>query len=179
MSKLKMKSIGILGGTFDPPHKGHLFISNKSLKNFKLEKVYWVITKKNPFKNRPYLSLKKRKEKCTNLIKKSNKIELMFLEKRLKSVRAIDTIRYFKKNYNRKIFFIMGSDNLISFHKWKDCLKLKKMCKFLIFPRKGFDKHDMKSVINRYRGKKNFIFIKNERIDISSTQLRKRSNGNK
>ena len=53
------------------------------------------------------------------------------------------------------------------------------MCKFLIFPRKGFDKHDMKSVINRYRGKKNFIFIKNERIDISSTQLRKRSNGNK
>ena len=62
MSKLKMKSIGILGGTFDPPHKGHLFISNKSLKNFKLEKVYWVITKKNPFKNRPYFSLKKRKE---------------------------------------------------------------------------------------------------------------------
>ena len=62
MSKLKMKSIGILGGTFDPPHKGHLFISNKSLKNFKLEKVYWVITKKNPFKNRPYSSLKKRKE---------------------------------------------------------------------------------------------------------------------
>ena len=53
------------------------------------------------------------------------------------------------------------------------------MCKFLIFPRKGFDKHDMKSVINRYRGKKNFIFIKNERIDISSTELRKRSNGNK
>ena len=80
MSKLKMKSIGILGGTFDPPHKGHLFISNKSLKNFKLEKVYWVITKKNPFKNRPYLSLKKRKEKCKSLIKKSNKIELMFLE---------------------------------------------------------------------------------------------------
>ena len=50
MSKLKMKSIGILGGTFDPPHKGHLFISNKSLKNFKLEKVYWVITKKTHLK---------------------------------------------------------------------------------------------------------------------------------
>ena len=47
--KLKNK-LGILGGSFDPAHKGHLSISNIAIKSLKLKKIYWVITKKNPFK---------------------------------------------------------------------------------------------------------------------------------
>ena len=52
--------IGILGGTFDPPHKGHLYISKIALKKLRLKKILWVITKKNPFKKNPMFSLKKR-----------------------------------------------------------------------------------------------------------------------
>ena len=49
MNKTKIK-IGVLGGSFDPAHKGHLAISNEAKKRFKLKKVIWAITKKNPFK---------------------------------------------------------------------------------------------------------------------------------
>ena len=52
------KAVGIFGGSFDPPHKGHVEISIISLKKIKLKKIYWVITKKNPFKKKPFFSLK-------------------------------------------------------------------------------------------------------------------------
>ena len=56
----KTKKIGILGGTFDPCHIGHLKISKEAKKKFNLEKVIWTITKKNPFKNESNLSLENR-----------------------------------------------------------------------------------------------------------------------
>jgi nicotinate-nucleotide adenylyltransferase len=58
MAKNNFVNIGILGGSFDPPHKGHIYISKKSIKLLKLEKVIWAITKKNPLKKTPFFSLK-------------------------------------------------------------------------------------------------------------------------
>ena len=59
MRKLFKKNIklGILGGTFDPPHRGHLHISKIALKKLKLKKLMWIVTKKNPLKIKPYLNL--------------------------------------------------------------------------------------------------------------------------
>ena len=53
--KKKYNKIGILGGTFDPPHKGHLYISKFALKKLKLNKLLWVVTKKNPFKKKAFI----------------------------------------------------------------------------------------------------------------------------
>ena len=58
--KKKNIKIGIFGGTFDPPHKGHLYISKIALKKLKLNKLIWVVTKKNPLKQKPYLDIKTR-----------------------------------------------------------------------------------------------------------------------
>ena len=65
MQKLFKKNynkIGILGGTFDPPHIGHLHISKIALKKLRLNAVIWVITKQNPLKQKPYLSIKIKNE---------------------------------------------------------------------------------------------------------------------
>ena len=59
VSKQK-KYLGILGGSFDPAHKGHLVISNITIKKLKLNKIYWIITKKNPFKKKTFYSLDER-----------------------------------------------------------------------------------------------------------------------
>ena len=68
--------IGILGGSFDPVHKGHLQISEIAIKKIKLKKVYWVVTKKNPFKKKPFFSLKQRITKIKKLVGKSKIIEV-------------------------------------------------------------------------------------------------------
>ena len=57
MAKNNLKNIGVLGGSFDPPHKGHLYVSKQSIKRFKLKKVIWAITKKNPLKKSPFFHL--------------------------------------------------------------------------------------------------------------------------
>ena len=54
------KKIGILGGTFDPAHRGHISISKEAKKRFSLNKVIWAVTKKNPFKGKSNLNLDKR-----------------------------------------------------------------------------------------------------------------------
>ena len=79
----KKKGIGILGGSFDPPHKGHLKISNISLKKIKLKKIYWIVTKKNPFKKTPHFSLKERILRCHKITQKNSKIKKFIRECKL------------------------------------------------------------------------------------------------
>ena len=180
MVKNNLKNIGILGGSFDPPHKGHLYLSKQSLKKFKLKKIIWAITKKNPLKIKPFFSLNIRKKMCQRIIKGNKKIKLKHYEDKLKSKSSITLVNYLKKSKKYKIFFIIGSDNLINFHKWKNYKQLLKMSILVVFSRKGFDTKAKKSVIIKHLKSKNIIFVKNRKINVSSTQLRDRIiNGSK
>jgi len=183
MQKSKVKSIGLFGGSFDPPHRGHLKISNITIKKLELKKLYWTITRKNPFKKKSFFSLNERLLKCKKLINKQTKINVLYLEKKIKSSRTIKVLEYFKKkNKNYYIYLVIGSDNLINFHKWSNYKKILKICTLVVFPRKGYDTKAKKSVILKYLKNNNVIFIKTKKIDISSTELRnyiKKINGNK
>ncbi len=173
MSKNKNK-IGIFGGSFDPPHKGHLRISSTSIKKLNLKKVYWIVTKKNPFKKKKLFSLKEIILKCLKLTKKNKKIYVKSIDDKIKSCRTFTIIKHFrKKNKNDELYLIIGSDNLISFHKWDNWKIILKDCHLVVYPRKGFDKKARKSKIIRHIKNKNIIFIKGQKVDISSTKVRK------
>ena len=173
MVKLSNKSIGILGGSFDPVHKGHLTISKIAFQKVKLEKIFWLITKKNPFKKRAYYSLKNRIKLAKKTAKKYKKIKVLYLDKKVKSSRSINLINYFiKKKGLNNIYFIIGSDILIELHKWKNWKKLVKLSKLVVFSRKGYDMKGKKSIVAKYLKNKNIIYIKNKPIIISSTQVR-------
>ena len=108
MGKNNFANIVILGGSFDPPHKGHLYISKKSIKLLNLKKVIWAITKKNPLKKSPFFSLTLRKKLCRKLIKRHKKIQFNYYEDKLKSKTSIALVKFLKKRHKYKIFFIIG-----------------------------------------------------------------------
>tara|TARA_B100000575_G_scaffold52279_1_gene39004 strand:- start:3127 stop:3666 length:540 start_codon:yes stop_codon:yes gene_type:complete len=175
MVKSSKKSIGLLGGSFDPPHKGHLMISKIALKKIKLKNVLWLVTKKNPFKNKSFYSLTQRISKAKKIAKKEKKIEVMSLDKIVNSSRSINTINYLiNKKKMTNIYFIIGADNLIKFHKWKSWKKIVKLTKLIVFSRRGYDKKGKKSIVAKYL-KNKIIFINNKPITISSTKIRRQA----
>ena len=100
---LKKNKIGILGGTFDPAHRGHLVISKEAARRFKLKQIIWAITKKNPFKNKSKTSLSKRISYCKKIIQKINYIKVKFYEDLIKSNRIINLIDFFYKKKKNEI----------------------------------------------------------------------------
>ena len=172
MASIQKKNIGLLGGSFDPAHKGHLGISQIAIKKFKFNKLYWVITKRNPFKNETFYSLEQRIKYAKKISKIQKKIEVIYLENIIKSSRTINLVNYFIKKKNIKnIHLIIGTDNLIKFHNWKSWKKIVKLVKLIVFSRKGYDRKGMKSIVVK-NFKNNIIFIKNKHITISSTKLK-------
>ncbi len=178
MANIQKKYIGILGGSFDPVHKGHLGISKIAIRKFKLKKIYWVVTKKNPFKNKTFYSLNERVNLAKKISRTQKKIQTIHLENIIKSSRTIDMVNYFIRKKNIKnIYFIIGSDNLIRFHKWKSWKKIVKLVKLMVFSRRGYDRKGMKStVVKNFKNK--IIFVKNKHITISSTQLKNKTSLN-
>ena len=175
MEKNQNNKIGILGGSFDPAHTGHLAISKIAIKKVRLNKIYWVITKKNPFKKKPFFSLKKRLRRAKEIVKKNDKIQVLYLDNKIKSSRSIDMIKHIsKKESLSNLYFIIGSDILYEFHRWKSWKKIVKLAKLIVFSRKGYDKKRKEFVVVKYLKKNNLTFIKNKPIEISSTILREK-----
>ena len=169
----KKNKIGILGGSFDPPHKGHLIISKEAARRFKLKKIFWAITKKNPFKKYSATNLFTRIKYCKKIIKNTNFIKVKFYEDIIKSNKTIDLINYLKKNRNIKVYFLMGADNLINFHKWHKSKLISKKSNIIVFDRHGFKKNSLKSKTFMKLGKRIITFVEFKKVNISSSQLRK------
>ena len=173
MKKNKKKNyikIGILGGTFDPPHKGHLYISKIAIKKLKLKKILWIITKKNPLKNKPYLKIKERMKLSKEITKKNKKISIKYFDEKIRSASTFNLLNYIKKKTKAKLFFLIGADSLKKFHKWKKWKQIPKLAKIVVFPRKN---HSCDSIAAKKLNKKDLIYINAKKINISSSLIRK------
>ena len=174
MNKNNKYKLGVLGGTFDPAHIGHIKISKEAKERFNLKEVIWAVTKKNPFKNKSSLSLKDRIRFAKKLSLKNKFIKINFFENKIKSNKTIDLIKYLKRNKKyKKIYFIMGADNLINFHKWKRWRQISSKCNIIVFDRNKYKAKSLKSIAYKRYNKKGLEFISFKKVNISSSQLRK------
>ena len=183
-----MKKIGLLGGSFDPPHKGHLFISMEAKKMLKLDEVWWLVTPQNPHKISKPATYKERVKNCNN-ITRNFPIKITEIEKQINSNYSYKTINYILNHYkNIKFFWLMGSDNLINFHNWQNWHEIFNNMSIVIFRRHGYNTKALKSIasqkfkssriINSNNNLNNFIVtpswlvIENKEIKISSSEIR-------
>lgn len=171
--KFNNKPIGILGGSFDPPHVGHLKIANYSLKKLNLKKIYWLVTKKNPLKKKPFFSLEKRIKLSKNLVKNIKKINVVYFDNKVRSSKTIKLLKFLiKREKSNNIYLIIGSDNIINFKKWHGWDQILQLSRIVVFSRKGFDQKALKIMSTIRKKSKNILFIKNQKIDISSSKIR-------
>ena len=168
------KKIGILGGTFDPCHIGHLKISQEAKKKFNLEKIIWAITKKNPFKTKSSLSIEKRLKISKKFTRKYKFIQVNYFEKHIRSNKTFHLINYLKKKFsNKELYLIIGADNLIKFHKWKKWKDISKKCNILVFDRYPYKSKALKSLAFKQLNREKLKFINFKKVNISSSQLKK------
>ena len=183
-----MKKIGLLGGSFDPPHKGHLFISREAKKILKLDEIWWLVTPQNPLKISIPATYSERVKNCKN-ITRNFPIKIKEIEKQINSNYSYKTINYILNHYkNIKFFWLMGSDNLINFHNWQNWHEIFDNMSIVIFKRHGYNTQALKSIAaqhfkNSKKIKTNISFldfdelpswtiIENKEIKISSSEIR-------
>jgi len=174
LSKKNYKKIGILGGTFDPPHVGHLYIAKTGIKKLKLNKLIWIITKKNNLKKKPYLDLKTRIKLSKAITKNEKKIFVQYFENKIKSNSSFDLLKYIKsQNKRTKLYFLIGADNLVKLHKWNNWKKIPKLAKIVVFARKNYSIKALNSIAAKKINKKDWIYINLKKVNISSSLIRK------
>ena len=139
-----MKRIGILGGTFNPVHIGHLTIAQMVSEKIKLDQVIFIPSYLPPHKsNRNIAPAEDRYQMLRLAIKGNPKFAISDFEiKKQGKSYSIDTIKYLKGKFPRgtKFFFIIGSDLLATLHTWKRIDELEKLVSFISVNRPGFKK---------------------------------------
>jgi len=169
-----MKRIGILGGSFDPIHFGHLLMAQSAVEAMKLDAVFFVPAFCSPFKKTKALNdASRRLFMVKEAIKGNPAFKVYDGElRRAKISYTIDTLNELKAKYpTAKFYLLMGADNLRSFHRWKDPQGILKIASILVLNRPGFDKN--------YPKRWPYVKVNMPAVDISSSDIRQRLKLNK
>lgn len=167
-----MKKVCLFGGTFDPPHIGHLLVAQTVAEAEDFEKIIFILANQPPLKN-DFSKVDHRLSMLKMAVASNPKFDISEIDIDRGGVSfTIDTIKEYKKieNLNSKeIYYLLGSDSLISFHKWEQAKDILNECQVLVAIRPGFRPSSIPSWVL-----KNIQFANIPRFEISSTTIRKR-----
>ena len=168
--------IGILGGTFNPIHMGHLMIAEHIRQEKNFDKILFIPTGDPPHKE-VEVPGKKRAEMLRLAIKDNKHFEMSSLEVNREGITyTVDTLRELKNIYD-EIYYIVGSDTIFQFRTWKNFKKVAEMTKFIYMLRPGGE--DDNVLFDEIRFLRENFNVKIEQIEgpmlyLSSTYLRER-----
>lgn len=174
-----MKKIGLLGGTFDPIHNGHLIIAEYLYDELGLDEIWFIPTKRHALKEKKGISSMEVRWAMLKLaISPNHKFKYLDIELTRPGVSyTIDTIELLLNNYKRlnpKFYFFIGMDNVNELPRWKNPEKISEKCQLVAFGRPGFrPSEEVENLLPQIQ------FIPVPLLEISSTIIRKRVEENK
>lgn len=129
------QKIALYGGSFDPPHLGHLAVVEEALKTLDIDKLIIVPAFQNPFKNETHASSTLRLKWLKKIFEGNKRVEISDFEvKQNRPVSSFETVSHFQKSYE-KIYFIIGADNLQVLTSWSNYEKLNKLLTWVVASR--------------------------------------------
>jgi nicotinate-nucleotide adenylyltransferase len=171
-----MKKIGILGGTFNPIHIGHLIIAEQCKEQLNLDKIIFIPNGNPPHKSKNIIDKNHRFTMLSLAIEDNKYFDISDIEiKKEEPSYTINTILELKRDNNNEIFFIMGDDSLFNIKSWYKYKNLIEECNFIVFPRENtldisnYNKF-ISNELNADTSKFNFISF--PLVNISSTLIR-------
>ncbi len=188
MGDSKKKRIGIMGGTFNPIHHGHLVTAQEALDQFHLDKIIFIPTGDPPHKIEDLLANAEDRYLMTEIATSSNDnffVSRIEIDRKGKSF-TIDTVKKLRKTYgmDSELFFVTGADAILEILTWKNTDEIVTLTKFIAATRPGHD-------LSKIRDLKSTVFKSEEKADeeisimeipvlaISSTNIRKRIKENR
>lgn len=172
-----MKRIGLFGGTFDPPHKGHIALAKTTLLSFSLDKIIFVPAGNPPHKTQKNVSDKIHRFEMVKLAIKNDK-DFSISDFEIKNENpnySYLTIEHFKATYpDDEIFFIVGADSYRDFPKWKNYPDILSLCTFIVLNRNDADLGGYYKKYCEVCPEHKALFSDDFSYDMSSTELREK-----
>lgn len=148
------KTVGVLGGSFNPAHEGHRYISLQALTLMDLDEVWWLVSPQNPLKSVDGMaSYSRRFESAVNMVSDIDNIIVSDIEREFNTQYTADTIRKLQKKFpDINFVWLMGADNLIGFHNWQEWRTIMRSIPIAVFARKFYAIQALHGkAANRYR----------------------------
>ncbi|MFB0611846.1 nicotinate-nucleotide adenylyltransferase [Aurantiacibacter poecillastricola] len=131
---------GLLGGSFNPAHRGHRRITLFALEALGLDEVWWMVSPGNPLKPRRGMAPLRARVRSARAMSKAAPIKVTAIERELGTRYTGDTLRAIKRRYPRRRFvWMMGADNLAQFHKWRNWRQIAREMPIAVIARPGYD----------------------------------------
>ncbi len=176
-----MIKVGIMGGTFDPIHIGHLILAMEAINYKKLDEVWFVPTGNPNFKLDKKVTYKQKRYDMVKLSTQDNdKFKVCDYEIEKSGVTySWETMKYLRENYDHDFYFIMGEDSLMSVETWENAEDFLKNTKILACIRRQEENSKLEEKISNLKFKGYFVEkIPSSFIDISSTKIREKAKSN-
>ena len=184
------QTIGLLGGSFDPPHRGHLHISKQAMRRFGLDRVWWLVSPGNPLKAEGPADMSRRMAACRNMVR-DRRIFVSDLERRLGTRYTAETLsRLQRLRPDLKFIWLMGADNLAQLHHWDDWQSIFAMVPIGVLARpeevvraglspaatafRAYRLPEHRSAALRHHPPPSWSLVTGPVVDLSSTEIRNR-----
>ena len=136
-----MKRIGLLGGSFNPAHRGHRAISLAAIRALGLDEVWWLVSPGNPLKDGKDMAPLAIRLASACAMSRNAPIRATDIETRLRTRYTVDTLHKIVRRYPKNEFiWLMGGDNLAQFHRWRDWRAIARTMPIAVVARPGYER---------------------------------------